>query len=172
MSCANINAGWTNDCRSSQGGIETFYIANGPVQSITETAGNITAITVAGSALTPSDFFEFQTPRAVSSITETTTASLENGTVTYEQVATIIANKMTAEKRNQLLLLAEATTLVVIAKDNNGIYWSIGTLRGAYLTAATGTTGAGFADRNGLELTINGMEKQPMFTVDSSIVVA
>ena len=65
MSCANINAGWTNDCRSSQGGIETFYIANGPVQSITETAGNITAITVAGSALTPSDFFEFQTPRGL-----------------------------------------------------------------------------------------------------------
>lgn len=172
MSCANITAGWTNDCRDSQGGIESFYIANGPVESITETAGNITAITVGGSALAPADFFEFQTPRAVSSITENTAASLENGTVTYEQVATIIANKMTAEKRNQLLLLAEATTLVVIAKDNNGIYWSIGTLRGAYLTAATGTTGAGFADRNGLELTINGMEKQPMFTVDSSIVVA
>lgn len=172
MSCANITDGWILDCSNSQGGIESFYIANGPVESITETAGNITAITVGGSALTPAAFFEFQTPRAVSSITETTTASLENGTVTYEQSATMITNKMTAEKRNQLLLLAEATTLVVVAKDNNGVYWSIGTLRGAYLTAATGTTGAGYADRNGIELTINGMEKQPMFTVDSSIVVA
>ena len=172
MSCANITAGWINDCSNSQGGIESFYIANGPVESITETAGNITAITVGGSALTPSDFFEFQTPRAVSSLTETTTASLENGTVTYEQVATMITNKMTAEKRNQLLLLAEATTLVVIAKDNNGVYWSIGILRGAHLTAATGTTGAGYADRAGLELTISSMEKQPMFTVDASIVVA
>lgn len=172
MSCANINAGWTNDCRDSQGGIETFYIANGPVESITETAGNITAITVGGAALAPTDFFEFQTPRAVSSITETTTASLENGTVTYEQTATIIANKMTAEKRNQLLLLAEATTLVFIAKDNNGIFWALGAERGAYLTAATGTSGSGYADRNGIELTITAMEKEPMFTVDSSIVVA
>ena len=71
MACSNIVAGLSRDCNTNQGGIESIYIANGPVQSITETSGNVTAITVGGSSIGPSDFFEFQTPRQTSNLNST-----------------------------------------------------------------------------------------------------
>ena len=172
MSCSNLTAGFTLDCNDSQGGIEKLYIANGPAESITETAGVVSAITVGGSALVPADFFVFETPRQTSSLTETTTASQENGTITFEQSLTMVFNKLEAAKRNQLLLMAESTNMVVIALDNNGKAWSIGLERGAYLTTATATSGVAYADRNGYEITLNGMEKSPIYEVDSAIFQA
>ncbi len=59
MACSNLTGGFTHDCNAANGGIDKIFIANGPVESITETAGTITAITVGGSALTPSDFFVY-----------------------------------------------------------------------------------------------------------------
>ena len=172
MACSNITDGWSLDCNDAQGGIEKIYIANGPVESITATAGNITAITVGGSALTPADFKVFETPRQTSSLTETITASQENGTVTYAQDLTCVFNKMSATKRNQLLLMAEATNMVVIAKDNDGLFWSVGVERGAYMTSGTATSGVAYADRNGYEVILSGMEKSPMYSVTSAIVEA
>ena len=164
MSCSNLTAGFTLDCNDSQGGIEKIFIANGAVQSITETAGLITAITVGGAPLVPADFFQFATPRQTSSLTETQTPSQENGTVTYDQALTMVFNKMEATKRNQLLLMAEATSLVVVAKDNNGKYWSIGIERGAFMTTGSATSGVAYGDRNGYEVVVSGMEKSPIFT--------
>lgn len=172
MACSNLTAGFTLDCNDSQGGLEAIFIANGPTESITETAGVISAITVGGSALAPSDFFKFEVPRQTSSLTETQTASQENGTVTYEQALTMVFNRMEAAKRNQLLLMGEATNMIAIAKDNNGKYWSIGIERGAYLTTGSSTSGTAYADRNGYEITISGMEKAPIFEVDGAIVEA
>lgn len=172
MACSNLTAGFVNDCSDSNGGIEKIFIANGPVESITESAGVITAITVGGSPLVPADFFVFETPRQTSSITETITPSLENGTVTYDQALSMVFNKMSATKRNQLLLMAEATNMVVVAKDNNGKYFSIGIERGAYMTAGTSVSGVAYSDRSGYEITISGMEKAPMYEVTGTIVEA
>lgn len=170
MSCSNLTAGFTNDCNDGQGGIDKIFIANGPVESITESNGVITAITVAGAPLVPADFFVFETPRQTSSLTETITPSLENGTVTYQQDLTMIFNRMSAAKRNELLLIAEATNMVVVAKDNNGDYFSIGIERGSYMTSGTSVSGVSYSDRNGYEIVISGMEAQPMLLVTGSIV--
>lgn len=170
MACSNLTAGIISDCNSSQGGIEKIFIANGPVESITQAAGVITAITVDGSALTPADFFTFEVPRQTSSLTETITPSQENGTVTYDQQVTMIFNKLSAAKRNQILLAAEATSMVVVAKDTNGKYWSIGIERGAYMVSGSAVSGVAYADRSGYEIVIGGMEKAPMFEVTASIV--
>jgi len=171
MSC-NITAGFNLDCNHSNGGIEKIFIANGPVESITETSGTITAITGGGSALTPSDFFEFEVPRQPSSFTETINVSNENGTVFYDQALTMIFNKMEATKRDQILLLSQNNEMVVVFKDNNGKYFSVGVERGAYMTAGTSVSGVAYGDRNGYELTISGMEEQPAFEVTGSIVEA
>ena len=170
MSCSNLTAGLPLDCLGQEGGIEKVFIANGPVESITETAGVVSAITVGGTALVPADFFEFGTPKQTSSITETPAISQENGTISYQQDLTLVMNKLDAAKRNQILLMAEANAMVVVAKDNNGKYWSIGLERGAFVSAATATSGVAFADRSGYELTISGLESAPMFEVDSAIV--
>jgi|TARA_R110000796_G_scaffold2870_5_gene11067 hypothetical protein len=171
MAC-NITSGFTLDCNDSNGGIEKIFIANGPVESITETAGTISAITVAGSALTPSDFFEFEVPRQTSSFTETINVSNENGTVFYDQALTMILNKMDAAKRDQILLLSQNNEMVVVFKDNNLKYFSVGIQRGAYMTAGTSVSGVAYGDRNGYELTFSGMEEQPAFEVTSTIVEA
>ena len=39
MACSNLTAGLTLDCNDSQGGIDKIFIANGAVQSITESTG-------------------------------------------------------------------------------------------------------------------------------------
>jgi len=170
MSCSNLINGILDSCNDSQGGIEKIFIANGPVTAITETAGLITAITVDGAPLVPADFFVFETPRQTSSLTETITPSQENGTVTYDQAITMIFNKLEASKRNTILLMAEAKNLVVVAKDNNGKYWSVGIERGAYMTAGSAASGAVYGDRSGYEITVSGMEKAPAYEVTGSIV--
>ena len=172
MACSNLTAGFTLDCNDSNGGIDKIFISNGPVDSITETNGTITAITVAGSALTPSDFFDFEVPRQTSSFTETINVSQENGTVYYDQALTMIFNKMEATKRDQILLMAQATDMVVVFKDNNAKYFSVGVERGAFMTAGSSTSGSLYRDRNGYELTISGMEEKPSFEVTGSIVEA
>ena len=40
------------------------------------------------------------------------------------------------------------------------------------MTTGTAVSGVSYADRNGYEITISGMEKQPMMEVTSSIVEA
>lgn len=172
MSCSAITAGFLDLCNDSTGGIEAIYIANGPVESITESNGLVSAITVGGAALTPSDWFKFETPRQVSSITETTTVSQENGTLFFDQQLTAVFNKMAADKRDQLLLLAQATTMCVVAKDGNGLFFSIGIEKGAFLVSASATSGTAYGDRNGYEVVIGGLEASPMFTVTSSIIEA
>jgi hypothetical protein len=170
MACSNLTAGFINDCNDGQGSIEKVFIANGPVESITESAGVITAITVGGSALVPADFFVFEVPRQTTSLTETITPSQENGTVTYQQDLAMVFNRMSAAKRNQILLMAEATSMVAVAKDANGNYWSIGIERGAYMSAGTAVSGVSYADRNGYEITISGLEAAPMYAVTGTIV--
>jgi len=170
MSCSAISAGVLNGCSSNQGGLEAIFIANGPVESITEVAGVVSAITVGGSALVPADFFKFEVPRTTSSISESATGDIAQGTVTYAQTAIIILNQMQASTRDQLALMFQATSMVVVAKDNNGKFFSIGLERGAYGVTATSTSGVAYQDRNGYEISIEGIEKNPMFEIDAAIV--
>ena len=172
MACSNITAGIALDCNSGLSGVDKIFIANGPVESITATAGVISAITVGGSALAPSDFFTFETPRQTSSINSDVAVDQANGTVVYNQNVTLVMNKLEAEKRNQILLMAQATSMVVVVKTNSGKYFSIGIERGAFLGSATATSGVSYSDREGYELTISGIEEAPMYEVDGSIVEA
>ena len=172
MGCSNLTAGFSLDCNDSQGGINKIYIGNGTVESITEVAGVISAITVGGVAMVPTDFFAFESPRQTASLTETTTVSQENGTISFDQQLSMVFNRMEATKRNELLLMAEATNMVIIALDNNGIGWSIGIERGGYMTSGTSTSGTAYVDRNGYEIVIGGMEPKPMFEVATAIFMA
>jgi hypothetical protein len=172
MSCSNLTSGLSLDCNNDFSGVDKIFIANGPVQSITETSGVITAITVGGSALVPADFFTFETPRNQSSFTETINVSQDNSTVVYNQDLTLMLNKLEATKRNQILLMAEATSMVVVIKTASGKYFSLGIEKGAYLGGGSATSGVSASDKNGYELTISGLEASPMYEVTSTIVEA
>lgn len=170
MACSNLTQGLTLDCNSVAGGVDKLFIANGPVESIIHTAGVITDIVVGGSSLVPADFFTFELPRQTAAYSETAAISQENSTVVYNQDLTVIFNRLEAEKRNQILLMAEATSMVVVVKTNDGKYLSVGIEKGAFLSAASATSGTSYSDRAGYELTISGIELSPAYEVTSTIV--
>ena len=68
--------------------------------------------------------------------------------------------------------MAEATSMVVVIKDANGKYFSVGLERGAYMSAGSATSGTAYADRNGYEITISGMEASPSYEITGTIVEA
>jgi len=170
MGCSNLTAGLILDCHEGVGGIDVVYIANGPVESFVENNGVVTSITVDGDPLVPGDFFKFEIPRQTASFSETINVSLENGTLFYNQDLTLIFNKMEAEKRNQILLMAKANSMVIVFKDNTGTFFSVGLEKGAFMSAGTATTGTAFGDRSGYELTLSGIETKPAFEVAKAIV--
>ena len=73
---------------------------------------------------------------------------------------------MEAAKRDQLLLLAQATTMVVVAKDGNGNYWSIGDRKRCFLSNQLPLqVELHTVIVTGYEIVIGGLEASPMFTV-------
>jgi len=173
MACSAITSGILDSCNTGFSGIDKIFIANGnETTSFTEAAGVVTAINVDAVDLTPADFYTFETPRQTSSLDETITVTQENGTVTYQQDITMVFNQMEAAKRNEILLMAQATSLIIVAKDNNNRYWSVGLQFGGYMTAGTAASGVAYSDRNGFSITLSGLEKTPMFEVTSTIVEA
>ena len=165
--CIIIN-GNEFDCADAVGGVAEIYItefANVPQANITATSGTITAMTCSSGK----KFWTFQVEKENAQFTQTGQRSVENGTLFYDQSATLTLKKMTAAKRNALHILAK-NRLMVIVKDNNGTYQLLGQVNGADLTGNEGTTGKAFGDMSGYTLTITGKEKDPANFVTASLL--
>jgi len=100
-------------------------------------------------------------------MTETLNASIENGSVFYTPEVTFTINKLQVAVRNELRLLAR-NRLLVIVQDNNNRYWLLGSANGLEATAGTAGTGTAFGDRSGYEMTLTGMEPDPMLLIAST----
>ena len=170
MSC-NITSGLTLGCKDSQGGIDYLYVADLPTYDTitTNVDGEIVSLDAAGSPVTIT-FYKYETPKQSSSFTETITADNTAGTVYYDQQALFVFNKMESAKRDQIKLLAQNPKLLVVVKDGNGAFWSVGVTRGAELSAGTISTGTSYGDRNGGEITLQGLEPDPSFACEASFV--
>jgi len=171
MAC-DLTQNLSLDCIDSAGSIVKVWVLNGPADSYSATAGDVTAITVGGSAVGPSDWFEWELPRQTSSYTEAANVSVENGTLFFQKDLAVVFNKMTATKRNELLLATQNQDMICAFEDANGEYWVFGLDKGVYTSAATAATGATFADRNGYEMTLSSQEMVPAFTIDSALLEA
>ena len=165
MSCS-LTTGYALGCRDSVGGIKAIYVqpinATGSVN--TNGSGLVTGFTptsVSGS------WFEYDLTKATSSMTETLNASVENGTLFYTPEVTFTINKLQTAVRNELRLLAR-NRLLVIVQDNNNRYWLLGAANGLEASAGTAGTGTAFGDRSGYEMTLSGMETNPMLLIQST----
>lgn len=165
MSCA-LTQGYTLDCRDSLGGIsEVYFMALQDVASVTESAGVVTTLTKdAGKR-----FYKYQLVKATSFFNENVASNIQNGTLHYTPELTIILNKLQANTRNEILLLAK-NTLVAVVKDNNGKYWMLGQTRGLDLTGGSAATGTAEGDRSGYTLTFGGAEPELAPEVSSSVI--
>jgi hypothetical protein len=165
MPCA-LTQGYTLDCKESIGGIKAvWFIALGDVTAATEVSGVVTAITKAAGKV----FYKYQLVKNSSALTENVNANVQNGTVFYAQELAIVLNKMQANTRNEILLLAK-NNLIAVVQDANDKYWLLGKDNGLDLSAGSSATGTAQADRNGYNLTFSGGEKALAPEVASGII--
>lgn len=164
MACA-LTQGYTIDCKDSLGGLVEVYFMNWhDLVSYTEADGVITALTKD----TGKRFWKYELVKSTSSFTENLNASVENGTIFYQQELSIIINKLQVNMRNEILLLAQSL-LVAVGKDGNGKYWILGLTRGLDVTTGTSATGVAEGDRNGYTLTFTGKERFLAPEVNSTV---
>ena len=142
-----------------------YFIEKGNVSSTTEASGVITAITKGSGKV----FRKYELVPGTSSLTENINANVQNGTVFYAQELSIILNKLQANTRNEILLLAQ-NTLVAVVGDNNGKYWYLGKVSGLNMSGGNGATGTAQGDRSGYTLTFSAAEKALAPEVSSGII--
>lgn len=173
--CA-ISSGIALDCRSAIGGLEKVYITNLANAEVTYdltsgTTCEIATIYKDGVAIPTNQWFVFEVPKQSSNFTENAIVNQANNTLYFEQVVALVFSKLQCDIRNQMLLLAQNTKLLVVVKDNNGLYWSVGLIRGAELTAGVSQTGTAYSDLSGYNVTLTGYETEPTFLIDATTVL-
>ena len=147
-----INSALALDCMNAMGGLKTAYFLGGEITSTTAVAGEITAIAGTGS------FYEFQLAKDTAFFNEAINVSNTAGTVYYEGVLTVVLQKMDADKRNQILLLAQNRDLRIAFVDQQDVTWVMGLTRGAVMSASNAATGTAVADMNGYTLSFTAQE--------------
>ena len=170
MSCS-ITSGITLSCKDSQGGIDYLYIADLPTYDTitTDVDGKVESLDASGVPVAIT-FYKYEVPKQSSSFTETINADNVAQTVFYQQDALMVFTKLESSKRDQIKLLAQNPKLLVVVKDGNGRFWSVGISRGAELSAGTMGTGVNYGDRNGGEITLTGLEPNPSYECLPSFV--
>lgn len=160
MACL-IENGYSLGCRDSIGGVKEIYIGNfeSAATYTMDTNGSITATTATNTYQT------FEQEMESASFNQTGVFSTENGTVYFDQVATLNMLKNDAISRKTLLALAQAN-LSVIIKDQRDEYWLVGIKNGVRATAGTMNTGKAYGDMNGSTITLQGKEPEPAHRID------
>lgn len=165
LNCA-LTQDYSFGCDVGVGGtIEAWIIEQGNIASVTESSGTLTAITKASGKI----FRKYQLVLETANFTESIVGNRQNGTLAYEQKGTIIINKQNVAVRNEILLLA-LNTLVIIIHDQNDTYRYFGRVNGLRLADGSADTGTALGDRNGYTLNFTGKEAQLAPFVQLSVI--
>jgi hypothetical protein len=157
LSACYVTSNICKGCRDNVGGIQAAYVIAGCVTGTTvDSDGKILTIGATGGTV-----YSYVFEKNTSSYVEAINASIENGTVFYQQDLTMVFFKLQQAIRNQLRLLAQNTNLKVIVETNNGSYWYLGETFGMTLSAGSGESGLAYGDRNGYSVTLTGLEAEP-----------
>jgi hypothetical protein len=152
-------------CRDAVGGIKSAYVVAGCVTGTTENADQeiLTVGALSGTV------YQFQVEKNTSNFVENIQASLENGTVVYNQQVNLVFLKLQQSTRNQIKLLAQNTNLKVFVETNEGSIFYLGEDFGLALSSGTAETGTAFADRSAYTILLEGFEKEPAKMLAGSI---
>lgn len=166
MSTCLMTTGRKLPCKDVVGGISKVYFANyGTLGTVTITAGQITAVSGAGTT-----WFEYDV-KGTSNLEQKINSDTNNGTTFYDQAITLVLTKMDVATQVELENLIKGRTHAFVA-DNNGNYLAVGLTRGADVTGGSISTGTALGDLNGYTLTITGQEPMMAPFVTSSVVTA
>ena len=166
MSTCDIVSGFTLGCRDNTGGLKNIYILSGSIGSTSGTEGLISVISGSGT------FYKFELTRQTGDFTETINASLENGTIFYEQTVNAPFHKLQSSTRNQIRTLAKNPDIFMIVETNNSetgtVFFLLGQTRGLTLSGGQAQTGTAFGDLQGYTLTFTGQEPDPASALSGS----
>ena len=153
--------------KNNVGGIKAVFIANhAEVTGTTLETGSVytgsTVEQVVSIAMaTGKKFWKFDTVKETSSFTQSTTANIQNGPLSFVPTVSLIFNKLDAASRNIIQMLA-LSLMDVIVLDSNDKLWYLGRVNGMDLTAAEMGSGVAQGDRNGSTLTLTGAEPEAL----------
>lgn len=176
MSCSNLTTGKNaaGACKSI-GGVETVYLANSDlVASIgttgaddTEAIGSINPTTPGATGL----FFEFKQIQETSSATFTPTANVQNGSLFYETLLSLVFTDYNASLRYTVKTLSE-NNLVAVVVLKSGEYVYLGASGGLDINGGAGSSGVAAGDKNGADLEFRGIENDPPLTLEASFIAS
>ena len=166
MACA-LTQDYSFGCDVGAGGVykDCYLIEANNISSLTESSGTITTVTKATGKI----FRKYQLVQETASFDETISGNIQNGTIFYDQKGVIIINKQSVAIRNELKLLSIGT-LVLIARDNNGLWKLYGREAGFRLLDGSITTGTALSDRNGYTFNFTSKEREPAPFVDEAVI--
>lgn len=166
MACL-LTQGNILSCNEGFGGIKEIYLANKEGITATAALGVVTAFV----KTTGKRFYKYSlTPFTANADFELAT-SRENGTQECKQTIGFIINKLTSSLRNELVNVSKANILAVVV-DNNDNAWLFGNDFGLYTPTVKGASGKALKDRNGYEVALEGMEKEPPLSVTAALLSA
>ena len=157
MACENLSLGRLKPCKDSVGGLKAVYFINyGDITALTYDSTDTDVIESIGTGVSA---YKYDV-HFMSSLTQNVQASVENGTVAFEQVLELSLPKLTKEDHKEIKLLAHGSPHVVV-EDQNGGWFLAGAVNGMDVTAGTVVTGTAMGDMSGYTLTLTGMERMP-----------
>ena len=169
MACTLITHGRGLDCNRVAGGIRAVYFGVYDTTNVSQTTILSTGIvSIVGMGAT--SLYRYAVPRGVASATDTITGSTENGTIFYTPTVQVIFNRLTAQDQHEIKLLGQTQVVCFVEcnalnTNDQNVILCLGSANGMTLNAGSEMTGAAWGDRNGYDLTFDGMEAVPMAVV-------
>ncbi len=158
------------ECKDAVSGLKAIYLSNynefeftpgtGPGASTQE----ITTIVGASGA----DFFKFELKNSGNTFQQDITSSRDNGTTFFNQVLNFVLTKLTSEMEFQVKMMAWGRPQIVV-EANSGTYFLMGREHGCEISGNSQIQGT-MDSLNGYTLTATGMEKDPIFYLQSGAI--
>ena len=165
MSC-ELTGSYALGCADTVGGIKSVHIARSVnITGYVEASGVISAIT----QVAATNFYKYDLEKENGMFDEDQAKSVADSTNFYTGALTFSMNKLSADNRNNVSMLA-LSPLFIIVEDMNGVYWTMGHDNGADLESSKSTTGQAFGDKSGHELTFSSKEKFAKFEVPQAVI--
>jgi len=174
MSCSNLTTG-RNSASACKiiGGVDIVYLSNSDLITAVGVTGAGTSSeainSITGSTASP--FYKFQQIQETSSFTATPNANIQNGSLFYETLLTLVFTDYNPTLRYVIKTLAE-NNLVAVVKLKTGQYVYLGISGGLDVNAGEGGSGTASGDRNGASLTFRGVEQDPPLTLDAAFIAS
>lgn len=170
--CLSLSQGYCRGCRDNAGGVKRVWLTNEAwidwaniYINSDDTIGDLPLNTT---TFPTARWFVFEPNQYSSSLTETINSSVENGTIFYAEVLSLVFGKLHQAAFNVINELGQSFVTIVVELNNGSFILLSQDGNGAYVSGGSGASGTALGDLNGytVEFTVN--QSQPMNEVSKN----